>query len=500
MQLSEAASLLQSPGLSLGLSLAVAVPLLVVGFLFWWLGRHMMKPAVAIAAALLGAGLGLLIGGIIGGKIAMMACTLGGMGAGAALGFWLFRFGTAVVAAGMTFLCVVSFGWSLIAPASINASTGTAQTSPVTPGSAPGGIGGLLSLFSTSDSSTPPVQALSDLAKQSVLQAKAVSSLDAHNKSVGAPAKEYVDVRQLRKGSNTLQVQEIKDQAGHRRLVIRDQDSIDKFKAQSVTKPGDPTTGSSTASVAAATLPEDPAALINQLRSSGNLSDEQAQQFAALLGSTNAASAIPLRTVAIILIVGAILSSIAFGLALWKHRHAVAIVSAAIGSCFFVGAISILAHSISGPTIADMLAGITGSLLTGGLWFMLTSSGAFLQLRRDKPATNQQSGIEALGSVRRPGMLPRASAAETSSTGEPERKPGASPALNPQGKPTGKPAGNSVSMLAKIFARKPKPHTVATAQIYSPLRAVPAAAGDAPAHAPASAPGIAAAETNRKAA
>lgn len=377
------------PALSLGLAVAVAIPLVAIGGVFWWSGQKLMKPLIACAAGCVGALIGLAVAALLQNNVAMIFLPLAGLGVGVAMGLLLFRVATALVAGAMTFMLAASLGSSMVLPKdfALPAPQEVAHENPATQDEAP----------ATHDSGA---LSLHDLATESIARAKAAAAsrpaqtFDAKHAPSTDAGKEYVDVRQLRVGDNPLAVEEVRVDSGHRHLVIRSGPTPEERKKldEQQTSP-------------LAKLKLDGASgLFDQFKSDAGSPDLAAKKFAALLGGAGvgtdanlAASQLPVRLVLIVLALAASLATTAFGLALWQHRPTVAIVAAGLGSGFIVSGVSIVLFTAKPE--AAWLTGLTSSLLFAGLWFALTALGAFSQVRRARAVQLDEAGGVA-GTIR----------------------------------------------------------------------------------------------------
>jgi hypothetical protein len=391
MSLPAAEPLTNLPVLSLGIALALAIPLLALGGLFLWSGQKLMKPLIAFASGVVGALVGLIIASLLQNNIAMIFLPLAGLGVGIGLGLVLFRAAAATVAGAMTFMLVASLGASALAPAmdSSNASPGEPADAPDSalaahlPEATPQPDTEKQPSQSTPQSAdrSELASSLRDLANESITRAKAAAA--------GRPAnsfeprsdaeKEYVDVRQLRVGDNPLAVEEVRAESGHRHLVIRSGPSPEELKKLEAQQE------SPLAKLSAKGFDLDairaPGAMLERLHAEKLLPEATSQRFAALMDEApGQASRVPVGPMLVMLLLAASIGATTFGLAIWKHKHTVALVAAGLGAAFLVSGVSVIVFAAAPD--ARWLTGLMGSLLFTGLWLAVTALGATSQLRR----------------------------------------------------------------------------------------------------------------------
>jgi hypothetical protein len=124
-----------------------------------------------------------------------------------------------------------------------------------------------------------------------------------------------------------------------------------------------------------------PGAMLERLHAEKLLPEATSQRFAALMDEAPGhASRVPVGTMLVMLLLAASIGATTFGLAIWKHKHTVALVAAGLGAAFLVSGVSVIVFAAAPD--ARWLTGLMGSLLFTGLWLAVTALGATSQLRR----------------------------------------------------------------------------------------------------------------------
>ncbi|MFO0856043.1 MAG: hypothetical protein U0640_01655 [Phycisphaerales bacterium] len=384
--------LLSNPALSLGLALALSVPLGGAGFALWFWGRRSLKVASFFVTGTFGLLLGLIVGGLFGGRLEMIAGAIVGLIAGTTLGLLVFRFMVACMSGLAVFFLTVGIGASLIG----GGSQGAAQPqsgSTMTAGSAMQMLQELAAAKMNAGSSS---DASNENSKQPDLAALARDAVSKAKASKDHP-KEYVDVRQLKKGPNRLQVEQTKDAAGKTKLVIKD----DHY-ANVDTTPG---VKSDATSHELADAKDDGAkdattsttsALVDEMKASGKFSDQQAAQLESLMsagGLGNGAAMPDLKGVFAVLGVATFLGMSAFGVAMWLHRQAVAVLSAGMGAGLMVSSLQMIVRGALGASGAAIVGGTLGTIASAVVWIALMTLGAWLQLKRKPVVVLEQGAV-----------------------------------------------------------------------------------------------------------
>lgn len=437
--------LMSSPALSLGLALALSVPLGGAGFALWFWGKRGLKVVSFFVSGLLGLILGLLVGALIGGRLETIAAAIVGLIAGATLGLTVFRFMVACMSGLAVFFLTVSVGMSVLGGAQSATTTAQGNAGEAQNPSAPSAMK-LLSEMAVSklgaglSKEAQEQENEKSQAEMSSLARDALSKTKASKERGPAGSKEYVDVRALKKGPNKLQVEQTKDASGKTKLVIKDehyakvdtnpvssgQNAKPTEIAKSDSKKTDATSDGKQAGADGET---------DELASGEGASGAQAADLESLLKNGGLAGvlngqggAMPdMKGVFAVLGIGTFFAMCAFGLAIWLHRHAVAVLSAGLGAWMMVSSGQLIVEGALGTSGAVHLEGLLFSLVRGVVWVSLLSLGAWLQLRRKVVAT-QESGIVY-------GKLPA-----RASGGEAPPLPFLPPMPEPEPEPVSKPA------------------------------------------------------------
>lgn len=449
--------LMSSPALSLGLALALSVPLGGAGFALWFWGNRGLKVVSFFASGLLGLMLGLLVGAVMGGRLETIAAAIVGLIAGATLGLSVLRFMVACMSGLAVFILTVSVGLSVLgggqsATTTAQGNAGEAQNpsaasamrllSEMAVSKLGAGLGAGVSNEAQEQENEKSAAEMSSLARD------ALSKTKASRERGPSGAKEYVDVRALKKGPNTLQVEQTKDASGKTKLVIKDEHyaHVDTNPVGSGQDAKPTEIAKSDAKQAGADGETD------ELASSGGAPDGQAADLESLLKNGGLAGvlngqggALPdMKGLFAVLGIGTFCGMCAFGLAIWLHRHAVAVLSAGLGAWMMVSSGQLIVEGALGAGGAVHLEGLLFSLVCGVVWVSLLSLGAWLQLRRKVVGTQEQGIVY--------GKLPA-----RASGGEAPHLPFLPPMPEPEpvSKPVAAPPVNKLASAAPVS--KPSP-------------------------------------------
>ena len=110
-------------------------------------------------------------------------------------------------------------------------------------------------------------------------------------------------------------------------------------------------------------------------------------------GLGNGAAMPDLKGVFAVLGVATFLGMSAFGVAMWLHRQAVAVLSAGMGAGLMVSSLQMIVRGALGASGAAIVGGTLGTIASALVWIALMTLGAWLQLKRKPVVVLEQGAV-----------------------------------------------------------------------------------------------------------